>query len=156
MRWNFLQMIVTLVRHPTFWVTASAWLGACLLKVILLRVQTGMFYWNRFFGSGGMPSSHTAFAAGLTVSIGVSEGFSSAVCGLALGVTILTAVDATGLRRSAGLQAELLNKMADEFYRSKKSRPPKVKEALGHTLPEVLAGALLGAAIVLLLYPRPV
>lgn len=153
---NLFQIFFGLLVHPTFWVTAIAWLSACLIKVLLLRVQTGMFYWDRFFGSGGMPSSHTAFAAGLTVAVGISVGFNSAVCGLALGWTILTAVDATGLRRSAGRQAELLNKMAADFYRSKKSKPLKVKESLGHSLPEVLAGAVIGAVIVYLLYPRPV
>ena len=64
-----------------------------------------------------MPSSHTAFASGLTTSIGVSEGFSSAVFGLALGLTILTAVDATGLRRSAGYQAERINQIVAELYK---------------------------------------
>src|SRR5258706_8653994 len=114
------QNIILLLTHPTFWVTACAWLGTCLLKVLILRVQTGLFYWNRFFGTGGMPSSHTAFASGLTMSVGMSVGFNSAIFGLALGMTILTAVDATGLRRSAGLQAELLNKIVAELYRGKK------------------------------------
>ncbi len=101
-----------------------------------------------------MPSSHTAFATALTVCIGLSEGFTSAVFGLALGLNILTAVDATGLRRSAGLQAELLNKMALKLYKNGKGSPPKVREQLGHTLPEVLAGALLGAAMAFFAFPH--
>jgi acid phosphatase family membrane protein YuiD len=100
-----------------------------------------------------MPSSHTAFAAGLTVSIGASEGFTSAVFGLALGFCILTGVDATGLRRSAGLQAERVNQIVAELYKTRKIQPPKLKETLGHTLPEVVAGALVGAAVAFLLYP---
>jgi acid phosphatase family membrane protein YuiD len=153
MKLNLFSSLQALLVHPTFWVTGAAWLSACLLKVILLKLRTGAYHWDRFFGTGGMPSSHTAFAAGLTVSAGVSEGFSSAVCGLALGVTILTAVDATGLRRSAGLQAERINHMMTELYKGRKIHPPRLKETLGHTLPEVLAGASVGAVVAFLLYP---
>jgi acid phosphatase family membrane protein YuiD len=147
--WQFLELF----SHPTFWVTGTAWLSACFLKVVILKIRSGAFHWERFFGTGGMPSSHTAFASGLTVGIGASEGFTSAVFGLSLGVTILTAVDATGLRRSAGLQAERVNQIVAELYKFRKTRPPKLKETLGHTFPEVLAGALLGALIAFLLYP---
>jgi len=146
---QFLQLFV----HPTFWVTGVAWLSACLLKVGILKFRTGRYQWKRFFGTGGMPSSHTAFASGLTVSIGASEGFTSAVFGLALGLTILTAVDATGLRRAAGFQAERINQMMAELYRGRRIRPPMLKETLGHTLPEVLGGAILGALVAFLLYP---
>jgi acid phosphatase family membrane protein YuiD len=154
-RVNLLQVLPALLVHPTFWVTGIAWLSACFMKVAILKFRTGSYQWARFFGTGGMPSSHTAFASALTMSIGVSEGFTSAVFGLALGLTILTAVDATGLRRSAGFQAERINQIVAELYKGKKTRPPKLKEHLGHTLPEVLAGALVGAVIVFLLYPTP-
>jgi hypothetical protein len=150
---NILRDLGGMIVHPTFWVTGVCWLSACFLKVALLRIRKGFFQWDRFFGTGGMPSSHTAFASGLMVCIGLSEGFNSAVCGLALGLTILTAVDATGLRRAAGRQAELLNKIVLELYKGKETRPLKVKETLGHSLVEVLAGALLGAGLAYLIYP---
>jgi acid phosphatase family membrane protein YuiD len=147
---HFLQRTAT---HPTFLVTAIAWLAADLLKVLIIKWQRGVLDWRRFFGTGGMPSSHTAFAAALTTCIGLSEGFFSAVFGLAAGLTILTAVDACGLRRSAGLQAEVLNKIVAEIYKDKKVKPPKVKETLGHTVAQVLAGAAVGIAVSFLLYP---
>jgi acid phosphatase family membrane protein YuiD len=155
MRENLWQKFLELLVHPTFWATGTAWLSACFLKVLILKFRTGNFQWARFFGTGGMPSSHTAFASGLTMSIGVSEGFTSAVFGLALGLTILTAVDATGLRRSAGFQAERINHIVAELYKGRRTRPPKLRETLGHTLPEVLAGALVGALVVFFLYPSP-
>lgn len=139
--------------HPTFWVTGISWLSACLLKVAILKIRSGEFHWERFFGTGGMPSSHMAFAAALTAGIGISVGFNSAVFGLALGMSILTGVDATGLRRSAGFQAERINHIVAELYKGKKTLPPRLKEALGHTLPEVIAGALVGALITFFLYP---
>jgi acid phosphatase family membrane protein YuiD len=139
--------------HPVTWVTGAAWLSADLLKVIIMRVRYGVTDWRRFFGTGGMPSSHTAFITALTTCIGLSEGLRSPVFGLSLGVTILTSVDAAGLRRSAGLQAEVLNQIVADLYKDKHVKPPKVKETLGHTLTEVLAGAAVGVAIPFLLFP---
>ena len=143
-----------LFTHPTFWATALAWLTADLFKVVLLFLNDGVVNWRRFFGTGGMPSSHTAFISGFTACVGLSEGFTSAIFGMALGVAILTSVDACGLRRSAGMQAEVLNKIVAELYRGKKSKPPRLRETLGHTVAEVVVGAVLGVAVVLLVYPK--
>jgi acid phosphatase family membrane protein YuiD len=150
---NALQFLYKTVTHPTFWVTAVAWLTADLLKVILIKWEHGVLDWRRFFGTGGMPSSHSAFIAALTTCIGLSEGFFSAVFGLAVGLTILTGVDAAGLRRSAGLQAELLNQIVADIYKEKQVKPPKVKEHLGHTLAQVMAGLAVGIIMAFLLYP---
>jgi acid phosphatase family membrane protein YuiD len=139
--------------HPVTWVTAVAWLTADLLKVVILRFRHGVTDWRRFFGTGGMPSSHTAFITALTTCIALSEGMESPIFGLALGLTILTSVDAAGLRRSAGLQAEVLNKIVADLYKNKHVKPPKVKETLGHTLPEVLAGVAVGVTVPFLLFP---
>ena len=139
--------------HPTTWVTATAWLSADLLKVLILRFRHGVTDWRRFFGTGGMPSSHTAFITGLTTCIALSEGLKSPLFGLALGLCILTSVDAAGLRRSAGLQAEVLNQIVEDLYKGRDVKPPKVKEHLGHTLPEVLGGVAVGIAVAFLLYP---
>ena len=143
-----------LLTHPTFWATAVAWLTADALKVLLLYLKNGVVHWKRFFGTGGMPSSHTAFISGFTASVGLSEGFTSAIFGMALGVAILTSVDACGLRRSAGLQAEVLNKIVAELYRGKKAKPPKLRDTLGHSVAEVVVGAVIGTLVVLLIYPK--
>jgi uncharacterized protein len=151
-----LQVLETLagwLLHPVTWVTAVAWLTADLLKVVILRFRHGVTDWRRFFGTGGMPSSHTAFITALTTCIALSEGMESPIFGLALGLTILTGVDAAGLRRSAGLQAEVLNKIVADLYKNKHVKPPRVKETLGHTLPEVLAGVAVGVAVPFLLFP---
>ncbi len=148
------QFLYKTITHPTFWVTAVAWLTADLLKVILIKWEHGVLDWRRFFGTGGMPSSHTAFIAALTTCIGLSEGFFSSVFGLAVGLMILTSVDAAGLRRSAGLQAELLNQIVADIYKDKQVKPPKVKEHLGHTLKQVMAGITLGVIMAFLLYPK--
>jgi hypothetical protein len=141
------------ISHPVTWVTAAAWLTADLLKVVILKFRHGVTDWRRFFGTGGMPSSHTAFITGLATCIAHSEGLQSPIFGLALGLVILTCVDAAGLRRSAGMQAEVLNQIVKDLYKGRKDKPPRVKEMLGHTLTEVLAGALVGFTVASLLYP---
>jgi len=125
--------------------------AACSLKVIILKIKTGVLYPGKFFATGGMPSSHAAFASGLTVGIGLTEGFSSAVFGLSMGLTILTAVDAIGLRKEAGFQAERINQILTEIYQDRHLKPAMVKENLGHTLPEVLAGLVVGAGVAFLI-----
>lgn len=150
---NIFQTLQAWVVHPVTWVTAVAWLTADLLKVIILRWRQGVTDWRRFFGTGGMPSSHTAFITALTTCVGLSEGLQSPVFGLALGLSILTAVDAAGLRRSAGLQAEILNQIVAELYKDKPVKPPRMKETLGHSISEVLAGAAVGVAVPFLLFP---
>jgi hypothetical protein len=148
-----LKLFADWITHPVTWVTAAAWLTADLLKVIIIKVRHGIMDWRRFFGTGGMPSSHTAFIAGLATCIARSEGMQSPIFGLALGLAILTSVDAAGLRRSAGLQAELLNQIVEDLYKDRHVKPPRVKETLGHTLPEVLAGAAVGFVVASVLYP---
>jgi hypothetical protein len=141
------------VTHPVTWVTAAAWLAADLLKVLLLKFRFGVTDWRRFFGTGGMPSSHTAFITALATCIARTEGLQSPIFGLALGLVILTAVDAAGLRRSAGLQAELLNQIVEDLYKGRDVKPPRVKETLGHTWAEVAGGAMVGFLVVMAIYP---
>jgi len=147
------KILLDWVMHPVTWVTATAWLSADLLKVIILKFRYGVMDWRRFFGTGGMPSSHTAFIVGLATCIARSEGLKSPIFGLALGMVILTCVDAAGLRRAAGLQAEVLNQIVEDLYKGRKVKPPRVKETLGHTMTEVLAGAAVGFVVATLLYP---
>lgn len=148
-----LESFATLFVHPTFWVTALAWLFADLVKVALLYFQHGLVDWRRFFGTGGMPSSHTAFVSGFSTCVGLSEGFNSPIFGLSLAFSILTAVDACGLRRAAGLQAEVLNRMVAELQKGKKAKVPRLRETLGHSVGEVVVGACIGAGVSFLLYP---
>ncbi len=145
--WHYFKRLVA---DRTFWVTGCGWLTACSLKVLILKIKTGHFYPGKFFATGGMPSSHSAFASGLTVGIGLSEGFTSSVFGLSMGLTILTAVDAIGLRKEAGFQAERINQILAEIYKERQIKPAMLKENLGHTLPEVIAGLFVGGGVAFL------
>ncbi|NLP46606.1 MAG: divergent PAP2 family protein [Epulopiscium sp.] len=128
-------------------VSIISWFVAQLFKVFLVLIQTKKIDFSRFIGSGGMPSSHSAFVSAMAISVGRQEGFHSplfAVCSV-LGLIVM--YDAAGVRRAAGKQATVLNKIIDEFGDSNLKLEERLKELLGHTPFEVIAGAILGMII---------
>lgn len=128
--------------------TVLAWFTAQVLKVIFVLVKSKRFDFSRFVGAGGMPSSHSAFVVSLAVSTGLVEGFNSTLFAIAVVVALVVMYDAAGVRRAAGQQAKILNKLVDEWEKGDFAQTEKkLKELLGHTPVEVFAGAVLGAAI---------
>ena len=98
-----------------------------------------------FTTTGGMPSSHTASVVALSTAVGLIAGFSSLYFAIATGYALVVMQDAAGLRRTSGKMAACLNKMMDDFYKHDvQAVGGKLKELLGHTPIEVLAGAAFG------------
>lgn len=144
--------IIEFSRNYVFWTGAAAWLIAQTIKVLLGVIKERRFNFRWFVGTGGMPSSHSASIAALATAIGMANGFDSAIFALAVGFAFVVSFDAQGVRRSSGKQAILLNKMLDDIYWKKQFDEMKLKEFLGHTPVEVLAGVVLGIVVALLLY----
>jgi acid phosphatase family membrane protein YuiD len=144
--------ILEFSKNNIFWTAAAAWLIAQTIKVALGVIREKRFNFKWFVGTGGMPSSHTAAAAGLATSIGTTYGFDSGLFAIAITFTLIVMFDAQGVRFSSGRQAEILNKMLDDIYWKKKLDEDKLKEFLGHTPVQVWAGAALGILVSLLLY----
>lgn len=98
--------------------------------------------------TGGMPSSHSSTVTALGVSVGLVAGWDSPVFAVAACFALVTMFDAAGLRRSASLQAQALNVIVRELLApDHRLNRHKLKEFLGHTPREVLAGAVLGAGV---------
>jgi len=142
-------------------VAARPWIIA-LLAGSLVQLMKFAADWGRhkrpnfrvLASTGGMPSSHSAGVCALTTAIYVLEGGRSALFSVALYFSLIVMYDATGLRRSAGLQAAILNRIVDEqFIHHRKSGEGRLKELLGHTPLEVLIGAILGILFALSWYP---
>lgn len=124
------------------------WFSAQGLKVVLTYLLTHKWDFSRFFGSGGMPSSHSAFFCAVTTAIGFKEGLASSLFSLSLCFTVIIMYDAAGVRRAAGQQAAVLNRILDDmFNKGQGLDEKKLKELIGHTPVQVVAGALLGVAI---------
>ena len=82
--------------------------------------------------------------------VGLSQGFRSVVFGVTLFFSLIVMYDAAGLRRAAGRQAAVLNRLIDEHFEHPEVGTQRLMELLGHTPLEVLVGALLGVASALL------
>ena len=154
-----------------------AWLIAQVLKTLINFLLTKEFVWERMVGAGGMPSSHSALVCSLTVALSRKLGFTSPE------FAAVVMYDAMGVRRAAGEQAKVLNKIVEmtsdniremfapqkksdirnlfirrknmekdpEEERKREEGKALLKELLGHTPLEVLAGALLGIAVAMLM-----
>ena len=97
--------------------------------------------------SGGMPSSHTAVVISLATRVGLVEGFDSAVFAVSIIFAIVTMFDAINVRHAVGLQSMRLNQLTKDFYSKDGEKCEPLKVIKGHTIAEVGAGLLLGAAV---------
>lgn len=120
---------------------------AQVLKFIIFTIRSRKVNFKIFTTTGGMPSSHSAGVMGLSTSVGIISGYDSVIFAVAFGYALITMYDAAGLRRAAGKTAACLNKMMDDFYKHDvQAIGGKLKELLGHTPLEVIAGAIFGIA----------
>ena len=120
------------------------------LLVILVSARQRRHNLRVLAETGGMPSSHSALVTGLTFGIGRLNGFNSAPFAIALIFSFVVMYDAAGVRRAAGRQAAVLNRLVEDLVAMRGIREDRLRELLGHTPVEVLVGAVLGAAVGLL------
>lgn len=170
-----------LLSNPLLNIAFLSWFSAQVIKSILHWCANGAFKLERLTGSGGMPSSHSAFVVSLTIAMARVEGFDSPIFALTIAFAAVVMYDAMGVRRAAGEQAKTLNNIIGSYQdlwdflmnnpilqfddddnadtddacaeKSDGSEKHKqLKEYLGHTPLEVSAGALLGILIAMI-YP---
>ena len=144
--WNF--VLVTAV---------CASLLAQLIKVLLNLFIFHRFIAERMWGAGGMPSSHSATVCAMVVATGRYCGISSPTFAIAAVLSIIVMYDAMGVRYETGEQAKVLNQMIDQWIEVSEKNAPflqnmHLKEMVGHTPLQVVAGFLVGL-VVGLLYP---
>jgi len=144
---NFFQEIS---QNHILWTAVSSWFVAQLIKFIAALVKTKRLSFWLFFSSGGMPSSHTSFVVALSTLLGIREGFDSPIFAIAAVTTAIVMYDATGVRQQAGKHAVVLNRLLQYLDDPSISLEMKLKELLGHTPRQVMAGAALGIAIAIL------
>lgn len=146
------QHFSSIFQNKILLITLSVWAIAQLIKVILGVFREKRFNFKWFIGTGGMPSSHAAGAMALATTCGLEMGFDSVPFALATVFAIVTMFDAQGVRRSAGQQAVILNRILDDMYFKGKIEEDRLKELIGHTPVQVLIGGLLGVAMALFFY----
>jgi uncharacterized protein len=141
------DIFTQIAANKIFITTISAWLIAQTIKVSIGVVRERKFDFRWFVGTGGMPSSHTAGASCLATAIGMDCGFDSVYFALAASFAIVVMFDAQGVRRAAGKQARILNKITEDIYWRGRINENRLRELVGHTPIEVIIGALLGISI---------
>lgn len=120
------------------------WFVIQTFKVITDLVKTKKLDVKRIMGAGGMPSSHSAIVTALATLIGKTEGFNSSMFALSVIFAFIVMYDAAGVRRAAGKQAKLLNKIIETPGLTGVQVSEKLVEVLGHTPFQVFVGALIG------------
>ena len=128
-----------------FWSLISC-ITAQLLKIIFNLFFEGELRFGIVFQTGGMPSSHSALISALSAGVGWELGFDNPVFAMSVGVSLIVMYDASGIRKSAGMQAIEINKISRELDKNKELF---LKESLGHTKLEVVVGSFLGPLITL-------
>jgi len=139
------SVLIDILSNSVIHAAVLSWAIAQTLKVILTLCISHRFDVSRMVGSGGMPSSHSALVCAMVTVIGFNEGFTSSVFALAFCFACVTMYDAAGVRRSTGKNAAVINHMLDDLSTKGFSfDEERLKELVGHTPIQVLAGALLG------------
>ncbi len=128
-------------------VPLTVWFCIQLFKVIWDLVTTRKFNFKRILGAGGMPSSHSAVVTSIATMIGKTQGINSPIFALAVMFAFVVMYDAAGVRRAAGKQAKLLNKLVETPGLSNIQVQEKLVEVLGHTPMQVIVGAAIGVIV---------
>ena len=129
-----------------------AWIAAQAIKVLIHLWLEKRWDWRRWFGMGGMPSSHSAFVFSLMLMTGLREGTASTAFALAFALAAVVIYDAMGVRAETGRQGAVLNQLLREvLVEGQPITEKKLKELVGHTPLEVAGGILVGAITVLIM-----
>lgn len=128
-----------------------AWTIAQAAKVILSSVRQRRLNLRVLAETGGMPSSHAAIVMGLTAAIGKYAGITTPQFAIALIFSFVVMYDAAGLRRAAGRQAAVLNRLVEDLVHMRGMQEQRLRELLGHTPVEVLVGAVIGIVVGILI-----
>lgn len=135
------------IQNKYIYIPFLLWFGIQLFKVIYDLVTTKKFNFKRIMGAGGMPSSHSAVVAGLATLIGKYQGVDTPIFALSLILAFVVMYDACGVRRAAGKQAKLLNKLIETPGLTGVEVSERLVEVLGHTPVQVVVGAAIGVIV---------
>lgn len=136
-----------LMGNKVFVVAVVAWFVAQFLKVVITLLVEKEFKFERLHGSGGMPSSHTSTIVATSTALGLIEGWGTPIYALSLIMAFIVMYDASGVRRSVGKQAKIINDIIKDIYKHKHLEEETLKELVGHKPTEVAVGAILGVII---------
>jgi acid phosphatase family membrane protein YuiD len=142
-------MLLNIITNEVLIIPICIWALAQTLKMLIAVIKGNGFDLSYLVSSGGMPSAHSAMVSALAVSVGMTQGFGSAFFGIAVILALIVIYDSAGVRQSVSQQSTVLNRIVHEL----RLRQPRVvweadlRELVGHTPFQVIAGAALGIAV---------
>ena len=140
--------------NPILLTGAVAWLLSQVSKAIIYLIINKRFQWDRLFGDGGMPSSHSATVTSVAVITGLRCGLDSPIFAIAAILALIVMHDAMGVRQETGKQAKVINSMVElinSFGRGEQTPEETLKEFVGHTRRQVVIGAAVGCVVALVM-----
>lgn len=144
--------LVSLLQNHVLIAALIAWGTAQTIKVPIEYLRSHRWSWAPLFTVGGMPSSHSALIVGAANAAGLYYGYDSPVFALGIALTMIVTYDAAGVRRQAGMHAERINFLFDELLNGHIWDEDELREVLGHTPLEVLAGLIWGLVITIVVW----
>lgn len=142
-----MNTVMTIITNKYLYVPILLWFFIQTFKVIYDLITLKKLDFKRIMGAGGMPSSHSAIAVSIATLIGKYEGVDTSIFALAVIFAFVVMYDAAGVRRAAGKQARLLNKIIETPGMSTLEVQGKLVEVLGHSPIQVFVGAIIGVIV---------
>lgn len=135
-----------MISNPFLLTAVSSWLIAQVLKTVINAVVQKKFSLERLLGDGGMPSGHSATVTSLAAMSALTYGTGSFQFAVTTVLAIVVCHDAMGVRQETGKQAVMINEIVRSFriLSEENLQEVKLKEFVGHTPVQVIAGVLLG------------
>ncbi|MBE0696197.1 MAG: divergent PAP2 family protein [Anaerolineaceae bacterium] len=147
-----IYFLKALTGNPVLFIGIFAWALAQFIKVPIFYIMYKRLHWGLWFSSGGMPSSHSALVTSVMLAIGLFEGFNTSLFAISFTLAMIVVYDAAGVRREAGRHAEKINILINELFSGHPISEKQLKEVIGHTPAQVIAGVVLGLSSAFIFY----
>ena len=142
-----MQIFNEIIHNKCIYIPFLLWFVIQTFKVLTELIVNKRLDVKRIIGAGGMPSSHSAVVCSLATCVGKEYGFHSGIFAIAMVMAFVVMYDAAGVRRAAGKQARILNKILETPGLTTLEVQEKLVEVLGHTPIQVFVGAILGIVV---------
>jgi acid phosphatase family membrane protein YuiD len=140
----FYSVLNTMSDYKWLWVPVGSWFVAQLLKLIIVLIKDRYLDFSYLVSMGGMPSAHSALVCSLATTAAKLEGLDSPIFALAACFALVVMYDAGGVRQTVGKQSNILNRILDELFKGNQAFEQRLRELIGHSRLEIVAGAILG------------
>jgi hypothetical protein len=147
-----MQIIMALLKNFPLVSSVMAMTLGQAFKILYYYVVDKKVNFRHFFEAGGMPSAHSAMVSSLVLSVGIQEGWGSAVLAVAVAFACIVIYDAVGVRRATGKQSMIIKRILDDMNKTDRISDENLHEYMGHSPLEAFVGIIFGIMIALIMY----